>query len=292
LIPAIVALVLSCSAAATGDCAPDEYCETDWDGVDCRDQGVCVKRPQGTGPELSLPIAAGETIFCAKGSLRPRGSHGVCSPTGRFALDLATPATLAPHVIIAAADGIAYPFGGCSTSNLDRGHSDGCNLGWGNVVHVEHAPGLFTLYAHLASIVVEPGQRVARGQPLGVEGNTGSAGGKHLHFGLQLGKASDVGAGVSQPIASLRTRDGVFSADALRCGDWTTDGTVYRETALVSATPLVADPVSRYLAAGFEPPSPTQPASWFDAWPAFSAGVVVGALLFGLGRALVAGRRT
>jgi murein DD-endopeptidase MepM/ murein hydrolase activator NlpD len=54
--------------------------------------------------------------------------------------------------------------------------------GYGNIVVVDQ-PGPFTaIYAHLAQTHVRVGQRVRKGQPLGVAGCTGSCSGTHLHF--------------------------------------------------------------------------------------------------------------
>ena len=65
--------------------------------------------------------------------------------------------------------------------------------GYGNAVFIKHTGewnGWGTLYAHLASISVSPGQTVTKGQVIGIEGNTGGyepggvSGGTHLHFEL------------------------------------------------------------------------------------------------------------
>jgi murein DD-endopeptidase MepM/ murein hydrolase activator NlpD len=54
--------------------------------------------------------------------------------------------------------------------------------GYGQVVVLD-LPGPYTaLYAHLSSIRVRPGQRVRKGQRLGLAGCTGSCSGTHLHF--------------------------------------------------------------------------------------------------------------
>lgn len=61
------------------------------------------------------------------------------------------------------------------------------NLGiYGNTVIVDHGLGLFTLYGHLSSIEVEPGTVVRKRQRLGLTGETGLAGGDHLHFSTML----------------------------------------------------------------------------------------------------------
>lgn len=61
------------------------------------------------------------------------------------------------------------------------------NLGiYGNTVIVDHGLGLFTLYGHLSSIAVELGSLVRKGQHMGRTGQTGLAGGDHLHFSTLL----------------------------------------------------------------------------------------------------------
>ncbi len=55
---------------------------------------------------------------------------------------------------------------------------------YGLHVVVEHDNGWSSLYAHLGSISVEPGDRVEQGDVLGPSGNTGRADGVHLHFEL------------------------------------------------------------------------------------------------------------
>lgn len=57
---------------------------------------------------------------------------------------------------------------------------------YGNCVVLDHGYGLFTLYAHLSSIGVEEGQTVERGDEVGKSGNTGMAGGDHLHYATIL----------------------------------------------------------------------------------------------------------
>jgi len=55
---------------------------------------------------------------------------------------------------------------------------------YGNCVIVDHGLGLFSLYGHLSSFDVEKGQSVSRGESLGRTGQTGLAGGDHLHYSM------------------------------------------------------------------------------------------------------------
>jgi murein DD-endopeptidase MepM/ murein hydrolase activator NlpD len=58
---------------------------------------------------------------------------------------------------------------------------------FGNAVVIDHGYGLMSLYGHLSTLGVREGQSVERGQELGRSGQTGLAGGDHLHFTMLLG---------------------------------------------------------------------------------------------------------
>lgn len=61
----------------------------------------------------------------------------------------------------------------------------GWSNGYGNHVIVDHGNGFATLYAHLTSIYVKPGESVARGDQVGTVGSTGNSTGPHLHFEIR-----------------------------------------------------------------------------------------------------------
>lgn len=54
--------------------------------------------------------------------------------------------------------------------------------GYGKHIVIEHGYGHSTLYAHLADINVQVGDRVKRGDIIGTLGNTGRSSGPHLHY--------------------------------------------------------------------------------------------------------------
>jgi murein DD-endopeptidase MepM/ murein hydrolase activator NlpD len=58
---------------------------------------------------------------------------------------------------------------------------------YGNAVVIDHGAGLMSLYGHLSSIAVAEGDEVQRGQIIGRTGETGLAGGDHLHFTVLVG---------------------------------------------------------------------------------------------------------
>ncbi len=55
-------------------------------------------------------------------------------------------------------------------------------FGFGYHVIVDHGYGYETIYAHMSKILVRKGQRVKRGDILGLVGNTGSSTAPHLHY--------------------------------------------------------------------------------------------------------------
>jgi murein DD-endopeptidase MepM/ murein hydrolase activator NlpD len=53
---------------------------------------------------------------------------------------------------------------------------------YGKVVFIDHGHGFETRYAHLSEFKTRPGERVKRGQVIGLVGNTGHSVSSHLHY--------------------------------------------------------------------------------------------------------------
>ena len=82
--------------------------------------------------------------------------------------------------ILAFADGVVT-----SMQKTGRQYGTGC------YVRIKHSNGLYTLYYHLKSgtICVNVGDKVKKGQKLGIIGTTGKSTGTHLHFQIDKGSS-------------------------------------------------------------------------------------------------------
>ncbi|HLF57466.1 MAG TPA: peptidoglycan DD-metalloendopeptidase family protein [Thermoanaerobaculia bacterium] len=58
--------------------------------------------------------------------------------------------------------------------------------GLGRAVYIAHGFGITTVYGHMSRVLVKPGQRIERGDSVGLVGNTGRSTGYHLHYEVQL----------------------------------------------------------------------------------------------------------
>lgn len=238
-------LLAACRVGDASTCAAGEFCAAaaSTDGV-CPETGTCQKRPDAAPVTLALPWPAGDRMFCAKAGVRgPKDSHSTCNAATRFGLDLAAPMGEPPRLVLAPADGVAWPYGGCATSALTFGDGpkEVCNQGFGNIVRIQLEGGLYVQVAHLSSILVNAGQRVSRGQPVGFEGNTGAAGPKHIHLSVHRGDAQNEFIADSVPFQALEAKRGNIPYWNLPCDDWTAAAPTDR-SALISTNKPLAGP--------------------------------------------------
>ena len=68
--------------------------------------------------------------------------------------------------------------------------TDKNSLSYGNYVKIDHGNGIVTLLAHMKynSVVVKVGDKVKRGDKIGIMGNTGYSKGTHLHYEVMINK--------------------------------------------------------------------------------------------------------
>ena len=111
-------------------------------------------------PKFVLPIngARYTSCFCARWGTFHQG------------IDLAAPMRTPEY---AAGDGVVLRAGAAS--------------GFGLAVYILHDNGDVTVYGHMDSILVEPGQYVEAGETIALLGNRGQSTGPHLHFEVHQG---------------------------------------------------------------------------------------------------------
>ena len=75
--------------------------------------------------------------------------------------------------VFASADGIV----------TESGYASG---GYGNKIEIDHGYGYKTIYGHFSRLLVIKGQKVQRGEVIGLVGNTGLSKGSHLHYEVSV----------------------------------------------------------------------------------------------------------
>lgn len=76
--------------------------------------------------------------------------------------------------------------------------------GYGNVIKIQHAFGISTVYGHLSKFRVTKGQKVSRGDRIGDMGNTGRSTGPHLHYEIR------VSGNPKNPMTFIKAANDVF----------------------------------------------------------------------------------
>lgn len=138
----------------------------------------CPSFAGALGNAQCLTQSFGDTAFARGGAYNGKGHNGI-----DFRAPVGTKITASLAGVVS------------GTGNTDA--VPGC-YSYGKWVLVRHANGLSTLYAHLSSISVAPGQGVVTGQLVGYSGATGYVTGPHLHFsvyateGVKIQRLSDI----------------------------------------------------------------------------------------------------
>ena len=90
----------------------------------------------------------------------------------------------AMHAGIDLAGPVGTPIYATADATVARsGYNSG---GYGNLIELDHGKGITTRYGHLSKIMVSPGQRITRGQVIGLMGSTGRSTGSHLHYEVRI----------------------------------------------------------------------------------------------------------
>lgn len=62
----------------------------------------------------------------------------------------------------------------------------GRNSTYGLMIDVKHGPGVVSRYAHLSKVLVSEGEKICRGEVIGLVGSSGHSTGPHLHYEVRI----------------------------------------------------------------------------------------------------------
>ncbi len=137
--------------------------------------------------------------------------------------------------VIAVADGVVVNTANDQPEQMPGQFPNGISLTQadGNFVILDLGQNRYALYAHMqpGSVRVHKGDRVTRGQVIGLVGNTGNSVAPHLHFQVMAGPSSFASNGLPYEIDSFQVTG-------------STPGTAAFDEAEAKGTPLAITPVS------------------------------------------------
>lgn len=116
----------------------------------------------------NVPSYSGYYMMPISGGRKTQGLHGYNAVD--YAIPVGSP-------LMAAADG-----------EVVIAKTTGWNGGYAEYIVISHYNGSQTVYGHLSAVYVTPGQKVTKGQLIGLTGNTGNSTGPHLHFEIRGAK--------------------------------------------------------------------------------------------------------
>jgi hypothetical protein len=162
-----------CTLGNNSTCSSEKIC-----AVTATGDPACVARYGGRTPFARFPFSPNHPVICTRDSS--------ARSDALFAIDLASPTeTEPPGTVHAALEGTALVHEGCrNETRPGKANVDACGGGLGNHVRVLNADGFMVLYAHLGKVLVEDGQAVNPGDPIGIEGKSGQARKRHLRFSV------------------------------------------------------------------------------------------------------------
>ena len=164
---------------AKNDCPQGMACSTE-KGETYR----CIKIPNEPPFALQFPMDLDTYVKCQQGNAVKNRSHN--HDNILFSLDLYGLKEMPATKIYAVEDGVAYIYNQCSFrgNNWNDRNDKNCGEGYGNHIRILHEKNYISMYAHLSEIFIKDKQTVKRGEPIGLEGVSGRAGDRHLHFGM------------------------------------------------------------------------------------------------------------
>jgi murein DD-endopeptidase MepM/ murein hydrolase activator NlpD len=133
-------------------------------------QEVAASRAARAEAEAAAREAARPKFVLPVDGARLTSGFGGRWGTFHYGIDLAAPMRTPEY---AAGDGVVLRAGAAS--------------GFGLAVYILHENGDVTVYGHMDSILVEPGQYVEAGETIALLGNRGQSTGPHLHFEVHEG---------------------------------------------------------------------------------------------------------
>lgn len=163
--------------------------------------GGAAAPPYNTSP-FYLPYPAGVSYRVIQGNSSVTGDHFGAEA---YAWDFSMPEG---SLVLAPRDGVVL----MAKSDSNSGGFNYYNGYLANYLVIDHGDGTQSLFLHLMyrGVIVQPGQRVVRGQPVAYSGDTGFSGGPHLHFAVErYGTADRVTPSVPASFADVASWDGV-----------------------------------------------------------------------------------
>lgn len=228
--------------SAYGPSRTCDYIETAG-GRACRENEICAVGVGGQGRCLLItqqndamapPFPRDVPFACTQGPLAPPDrSHAWA--TDVWAVDLAPREDVAEAQVVSPIDGEVHVHDSCEERDASAraGYDSPCGATYGNHVRIWDGTDL-VLLGHLARVEVADGERVRRGQRIGLAGASGKAGSRHVHLvvtrlrpgdhiGVLLGSPGHKGGVVTKGLLRVTGVDAatpeVRAFDALGCAE-------------------------------------------------------------------------